>query len=333
MIVLMRGAAEAERRIVRENRGSLSAAESALSARLSRDPVRRPVGREDLADQVVARAPCPTWRESHDCERLSPIMKYCPGGIFVAELIALWLRRSSWTYGSSSCLPVDVDVAVAADEPDLDRLARKADQPLHERPARAALDLRLRRRLEDDDLAPPWVAEVVEEPVREHAVGEPRLAAGRGPRAVERRLHRGRRDPVGLTTNALTSSTIATAPTIVTIQSIATRRPCGSPRVNRSTGLRDVTARRRLGVAGLLVRRNSHPVDGVRRRLGGETFTPRSGLRSAPVATRSRSARGSPRGARRAPSIRGILPVACSAGTRGHRRGPPRSSRARPSRP
>ena len=37
---------------------------------------------------------------------------------------------------------------------------------------------------------------MVEEPVREHPVGEARLAAGRGPGAVQRRLHRRRRDPV-----------------------------------------------------------------------------------------------------------------------------------------
>ena len=43
----------------------------------------------------------------------------------------------------------------------------------------------------------------------------------------------------GLTTNALTSSTIATAPTIVTAQSTTTRMGSGSPRVSRSTGLRE----------------------------------------------------------------------------------------------
>ena len=43
----------------------------------------------------------------------------------------------------------------------------------------------------------------------------------------------------GFTTQALIASTIAIAPTIVTTQSIATRQPCGSPRVSRSTGLRD----------------------------------------------------------------------------------------------
>ncbi len=91
---------------------------------------------------------------------------------------------------------VDVDDAVPADELHLDGFARKSDQPLDERPAGAAAAACLRRRLEDDDLTPPWVAQVVDEPVGEDAVREPGLAAGGGPRAVERGLHRGRRDPV-----------------------------------------------------------------------------------------------------------------------------------------
>ena len=43
----------------------------------------------------------------------------------------------------------------------------------------------------------------------------------------------------GFTTHALIASTIAIAPTMVTIQSIVTRRPCGRPCVRRSTGLRE----------------------------------------------------------------------------------------------
>src|SRR6476469_4982626 len=43
----------------------------------------------------------------------------------------------------------------------------------------------------------------------------------------------------GLTTKALTRRTIATAPTIVTAQSTTTRTGSGSPRVRRSTGLRE----------------------------------------------------------------------------------------------
>src|SRR5919201_6054483 len=43
----------------------------------------------------------------------------------------------------------------------------------------------------------------------------------------------------GFTTHALIASTIATAPAIVTIQSIAMRQGRGSPAVRRSIGLRD----------------------------------------------------------------------------------------------
>ena len=75
-------------------------------------------------------------------------------------------------------------------------LAGQADQPLHEGAARTAADPRGRRRHEDDDLASLRLAKVVDQPVREHAVGEARLAAVRGLRAVERGLHRRRRDPV-----------------------------------------------------------------------------------------------------------------------------------------
>src|SRR5919204_4322372 len=44
----------------------------------------------------------------------------------------------------------------------------------------------------------------------------------------------------GLTTHALIASTIAIAPTIVTIQSIAIRQGRGRPAVRRSIGLRDL---------------------------------------------------------------------------------------------
>ena len=51
-------------------------------------------------------------------------------------------------------------------------------------------------RLEHDDLAPAGVAQPVEEAVREHPVGEARLAADGGLGAVQRGLHRRRRDAV-----------------------------------------------------------------------------------------------------------------------------------------
>src|SRR5205085_6651448 len=52
------------------------------------------------------------------------------------------------------------------------------------------------RCVEDDDLAAVRVAEVVDEPVGEHTVGEARPAAHARPGAVQRRLHRRGRDSV-----------------------------------------------------------------------------------------------------------------------------------------
>src|SRR5436190_2190269 len=90
-------------------------------------------------------------------------------------------------------LAVDRDEAVRL----LDGLARQADQPLDEGPARVAGGLGRRlRRVEDDDLAPAGAAEVVDEAVREYAVGEAGLASLARPGAVQGRLHRGRWDAV-----------------------------------------------------------------------------------------------------------------------------------------
>ena len=47
----------------------------------------------------------------------------------------------------------------------------------------------------------------------------------------------------GFTTHALMARTIATAPRIVTAQSIVTRSERGSPAVARTTGLRECRAR------------------------------------------------------------------------------------------
>ena len=89
-----------------------------------------------------------------------------------------------------------------------------------------------RRGVEDDDVAAVRGAEVVAEAAGEHAVGEARRAAGAPGRA---QCSVGSIDDDGIrygfTTHALIASTIATAPTIVTIQSIATRHGRGSPRV------------------------------------------------------------------------------------------------------
>ncbi len=79
-----------------------------------------------------------------------------------------------------------------------DRVAGQADQALHERAALAALDRGLGRSGEDDDLPAGRRGEAVGEPVDDHAVAEARLAPGAGACAVQRRLHRRRRDAVRL---------------------------------------------------------------------------------------------------------------------------------------
>ena len=94
--------------------------------------------------------------------------------------------------GLGELLAVDEDDAVALGP----GLSRQRDQPLDVGAACAAAASRERRGREDDDVAAARLAEVVDEPVREHAVGDPRLAAVRRPGAVERRLHRRGRDPV-----------------------------------------------------------------------------------------------------------------------------------------
>ena len=84
------------------------------------------------------------------------------------------------------------------------------------------------------------VAEVVDEAVREHAVGEARLAARR--RAARSAASAPSSEDgirYGFTTQALIASTIAIAPAIVTIQSIAIRQGRGSRAVIRSSGFRE----------------------------------------------------------------------------------------------
>src|SRR6266436_5494135 len=161
-------------------------------ARLAKtQSVRRPVDEEHLADQVPAGDGPPDPRVA----RLGPVVAH-------EEVVALRDLRPTArrlvvaaVRGDVRLLeldPVDVDDAVAL----ADCLAGQADQALHERAAGAAANLRLRRRVEDDDLAPLRIAEVVDEAVREHAVAESRFATRRGLRAVERRFHRRRRDAV-----------------------------------------------------------------------------------------------------------------------------------------
>ena len=121
-------------------------------------------------------------------------------------------------------LAVDVDDAVRSSP----RLAGQADQPLHERAAWRRTACRASGGVLKTTMSPRvGIAEVVDEAVREHAVGEARLAAraGRAQWSVGSIDEDGMR--YGFTTHALIASTIAIAPTIVTTQSIATRHPAG----------------------------------------------------------------------------------------------------------
>src|SRR4029077_7574869 len=101
----------------------------------------RPVDKEDGADQVPAR-----YR--------APLPRVARLGSVVAHEEVLAFRN---TPAPCLCVPVtlsDVGLlqrpSVDVDEALLlrDRLARQSDQPLHERPALAALLLGFRRRLE-----------------------------------------------------------------------------------------------------------------------------------------------------------------------------------------
>src|SRR5438477_10953183 len=53
----------------------------------------------------LPRGTVPHRRESQEPLRLSPIMKYCPFGIFIGPCVKL-SRRSGFTYGSFSFVPL-----------------------------------------------------------------------------------------------------------------------------------------------------------------------------------------------------------------------------------
>src|SRR5580765_2833778 len=161
-----------------------------------RDPVRWPVGREDRADQILARNRAPAARVAG----LAAVVAHeevlagrdVPG---LPRVLGVLLAPVGRDVGLAQLVVVDVDEAVRVL---MDQVAGQPDQALDERAALAAVLFRRLGRVEDHDLAAVRAAEAIDEPVREYSVGVTRLAAVAGVRvgAVERRLHRGRRDPV-----------------------------------------------------------------------------------------------------------------------------------------
>src|SRR4051794_16367186 len=96
--------------------------------RVQREPVRRPVGREDLADQLLARNRAPAARVA----RLIAVVAH-------EEVLALRHRPGTGGGITRTAILLDVRIveplAVDVDESALllrDRLARKADQALDE---------------------------------------------------------------------------------------------------------------------------------------------------------------------------------------------------------
>src|SRR6186713_1814272 len=161
---------------------------------VNRQTIRGPVGREDLADQVAAGHGSPL----SGVARLRAVVAHhevvAGRDLHGPELLARAPVRLEVRL--PQLLAVDEDVPEALLQAHLDGVAGQPDEPLDERAAGAALHPRSIRRVEDDDLSAAGVAQVVDEPIREYAVGEARLAAGCGTRAVERRLHRGGRNAV-----------------------------------------------------------------------------------------------------------------------------------------
>src|SRR2546423_15559773 len=144
------------------------------------DPARRPVGGEDLADQVLAGTEAPAAGVAGRAAVVShhqvvvlrdalvrvPRRDFGQGHALVATTVRLDVRLDQ--------LPaVDVDVAVAL----LPDLARQTDETLDERPLRSALLLCELRCVEDDDLTALRIAEVVDETVCQHPAGRVLLAA------------------------------------------------------------------------------------------------------------------------------------------------------------
>src|SRR5512133_2464799 len=158
------------------------------------DSVRRPVGGEDRANQVLARHRAPAPRVA----RVAAVVaheeivagRHAPGLLPVGDVALASLLLDVRLV---ELLVVDPDEALLVL---VEEVARQPDQPLDENAALAAVLLGRRRRLEDNDLAAVRVTEAVDEAVGQHAVGEAGLAARARPSAVQRGLHRGRWDLV-----------------------------------------------------------------------------------------------------------------------------------------
>src|ERR687898_1708068 len=131
-----------------------------------RNPVRRPVGREDLADQILARNRPPAARVA----RLGAVVAHHEVGVVGdrLRLVRLEVAATLRDVRLNQPPPVDVHDAVAL----LPRLAGERNDPLDERPGGRALLLRAGRCVEDDDVPPLGILEVVDEAVREHPIGE-----------------------------------------------------------------------------------------------------------------------------------------------------------------
>ena len=140
-----------------------------------------------------------------------------------------------------------------------------------------------RRGVEDDDLAALRIAEVVDEAIREDRSSKraSQPTFGRAQWSV------GSIDDDGIlygfTTYAFTRSTIATAAMIVTAQSTTTRMGSGSPRVSRSTGLREWCLGAAAGSAAPRSRAPARPGTGCPR---GSSATPTARRRRSPGVAR-----------------------------------------------
>src|SRR4029453_16407717 len=169
-----------------------AAAQGRRTMLAKRNALRGPVDRENWPDEVASRHGSPLTAVAG----LGPIvahhevgaLRHRPPAVRLRIALALghvWLVEEPAVYA-------DPPVALA------DGVPGKADDPLDEGAARAALFQRERWGVEDDDVAPMRVSEVVDEPVREHTVrvvGQaPRLRLG----AVEGWPHGGRRGAGGV---------------------------------------------------------------------------------------------------------------------------------------